>query len=163
MRAAWCGWNGYCSAIWTLALSPTLSQSVLSASSVGAGGVSASTGIPRSAHQTISSGVTGHGTESTRKSGFAASSSSGVRTVGTPHAAVSAVPFSSLRVTTPVTSNRSGSARAIRRKNSVRQPPPTMPNRIMRRLYPICPAPPNRSQDESPASPGLEMHLQSLR
>ena len=64
-----------------------------------------------------------HETETMTKSGrSAASASSSVRQVGTPHVAVAASPFSAVRATTPVTRNVSGNSRAGLRKKGARQP-----------------------------------------
>jgi hypothetical protein len=48
--------------------------------------------------------------------------------VATPHCELISAPRSAERVTTPATRRRSGAERAMRRKNSERQPLPMMPN-----------------------------------
>ena len=64
----------------------------------------------------------------TKSGDSARTSSAAERNVGTPHSAVIASPRSAERVTTPATRKRSGAARAMRRKNSERQPLPMIPN-----------------------------------
>nr|WP_233160312.1 hypothetical protein [Pseudonocardia sp. MH-G8] len=76
----------------------------------------------------MTAGAAAHGTETITKSGrSAATSSSVVRKVGTPHCSSTCAPRSAVRVTTPVAANRSGIVWARRRKNPVRQPLPTIP------------------------------------
>ena len=138
-RAWWAGMNGECSATCTSPVAPTSAQSDRSPSTSGAGGVSASTGTDISTISRTASGVTGHGVAVTTSSGRSGArpapgtapvtSSSIVRTVGTPHSASTCAPRSAVRVTTPVQRNRSGMRRATRTKNSARHPDPTTPNR----------------------------------
>ena len=67
--------KAYCSATCTSPLAPTSAHSERIPSRSGAGGVSASTGTPaRHERSGVSSGVTGHGTLSTTKSGRSAAS-----------------------------------------------------------------------------------------
>lgn len=68
-------------------------------------------------------GVTGHGVATTTTSTPSISSSE--PSAGTPHVRRTHSARSSDRVTTPVQRNRSGISRAIRTKNSPRQPEPT--------------------------------------
>lgn len=90
--------------------------------------------MPSDTSSAVASGVTGHGTETTTNSGrsvlgpTAVTSSSMVRTVGTPQSCSTCAPRSADRVTTPTHWNRSGIRRAIRTKNSARHPLPTTPN-----------------------------------
>jgi hypothetical protein len=123
--------NGLCSATWTSPEAPTSDHSERSSAASGAGGVSASTGIPAATSSRIATGVTGHGTATTTTSGRPgpATSSLIVRTVGTPQVRSISAPRSAVRVTTADTVNRSGRSRAIRTKNSARQPLPTTPKR----------------------------------
>ncbi len=79
----------------------------------------------------MTSGAADRGTDTTTNDGAsAASSSAAVRKVRIPHSSSSARPVSALRVTSPVTAKRSGTARAMRRKKALRQPLPTIPKRI---------------------------------
>ncbi len=82
----------------------------------GAGGVSESTGIPRSDSSLRNPGFAGQLTEVTTKEGdVPASISSRVAKVATPHRSAKAGRFSGLRTTMPVTSKRSGIALTMRR------------------------------------------------
>jgi hypothetical protein len=67
-RAAWEGIIGYCSATWTSPESPTDDHSMRSPSRSGAGGVSASTGSPRSTASAMTWGVTDRGVAISTKS-----------------------------------------------------------------------------------------------
>ncbi len=99
----------------------------------GAGGVSHSTGRPRSVQAKSRPGAASHGTLTTAKAGVTgvASRPSSESVTGTPQRAAKAARFSALRTSTPVTTKRSGSAWAMRMKKSVRQPAPMIANFIL--------------------------------
>ena len=81
----------------------------------GAGGVSARAGMPRSVSSASRTGVACHGTLRTTKAGSDASSSSRVSGVATRKSFASATRVADDVVSTPLTSKRSGNARATRR------------------------------------------------
>src|ERR1700751_5585163 len=85
-------------------------------------------GIPRSDKNTIHSRLALAETEVTIKSGrLSASNSSKVENVGAAQRRPSSARLSGLRATTPAKGNCSGRSRAIRKKNSARQPLPMIP------------------------------------
>src|SRR5690606_452751 len=97
-----------------------------SASRFGAGGVSASTGIPRPTQSAITMGIESQETAATMKSGLsAASASSSVAQVGASHSFLMFSRASGLRATTPVRRKCSGNNCDGLMKKGDLQPAPT--------------------------------------
>ena len=136
IRAACDGIDGLCSATWTSPDEPTSAHSSRSPSASGAGGVSASTGMPSSTSSRIASGVTGHGTETTTNSGRSVVGADGgdelLDGAHRRHAprrldlgATLRRPRDHADALEPLRHQR-----AMRTKNSARHPLPTTPNRM---------------------------------
>ena len=125
-RAACEGIIRYCSATWTSPEAPTADQSARRPSRSGAGGVSASTGTPRSTASAMKPGVTDHGVAVSTKSGRTSrrhasrdvkdgtSSGRGVRTTTPPHGPC---PVRAPRRGTSAPANRCRSTRTWSRGN----------------------------------------------